>query len=202
MRSAVAAYRQALADHDPDDPLVHGKLAPLLLELDDEDGALASYRRAAEGHLQMGFRERALAVYQQARREFPLEAEFHSEAARVHLMRGRRADAALILAEGGHALGRSRRAEGIEMLRGALALQPDHLGATVALASLVRREGRRDEALRLLAGVERGLRGRALRRVRLEMLKAAPSLAAGWRWLKALLSADPANVAARPGAAS
>ncbi len=192
VKAAVAAYRAALAHHGPDDPRVHGKLAPLLAQLEDATGALASFRRAAEGHLQTGFVERALSVYLQARREFPLEPEFHCEAARVHLVRGRRADAAIVLAEGGRALGRTRRAEGIEMLRGALGLQPCHVEATLALAPLLRKEGQRDEARRLLERLEPGLRGAALRRARWEMLRAAPGLRAGWRWMTSLVSAEAA----------
>jgi tetratricopeptide (TPR) repeat protein len=190
VKSAVAAYRKALSQHDPDDPHVHGKLAPLLAQLEDGAGAMASFRRAAAGHLQTGFLERALSIYLQARHAFPLEPEFHSEAARVHLVRGRRADAAIVLAQGGRALGRTRRPEGIEMLRCALGLQPGHVEATLALAPLLRKEGQPDEAWKLLVRIEPGLRGAALRRARWEMLRAAPGFRAGYRWIAALLTAD------------
>ena len=190
VKAAVAAYRKALDQHDPDDPHVHGKLAPLLAQLEDAAGALASFRCAAEGHFQTGFAERALAVYLQARREFPLEPEFHSEAARVHLVRGRRADAAIILAEGGRALGGSRRAEGIEMLRGALALHPDHIEATLALAPLLCREGQRAEARRLLERIEPSLRGALVRRARWQLFRAAPSLRNGWRLFLSILAPE------------
>jgi tetratricopeptide (TPR) repeat protein len=185
-RAAAAGYRRALAEHDPDDPLVNGKLAPLLARLGDAPGALSSFRRAAEGHLRAGFNDRALAVYTQARDVFPLEADFHSEAARIHLLRGRRADAAIVLARGGRALGRTLRAAAIEMLRGALGLQPGQLEATLALAPLLRLEDRRGEALELLRSIEPELRGAPLRRVRWQILRTAPGLRAAWAWVAAL----------------
>ncbi len=148
----------------------------------------------------MGFVERALCVYLQARREFPLEPVFHMEAARVHLARGRRADAAIVLAEGGRAVGRARRADGIEMLRGALGLQPGHVQATLALALLLREEGQRKEARQLLERIEPSLRGATLRSARWEMFRVAPGIRAGWRWMTTLVAGEghrPPNPAAR-----
>lgn len=184
IKAAVAGYRKVLAEHG-DDPHVHGKLAPLLARLEDVAGALASFRLAAEGHLGAGFLDRALSVYGQGRGFFPLEAEFHSEAARIHLVRGRRADAAIVLTEGGRALGRTQRADAIEMLRGALGIQPGDLEATLALVPLLRGEGRRDEARRLLEDVELGLRGTSRRRVRWQILRTAPGFRSFFRWLAA-----------------
>lgn len=185
VKAAVATYRRVLLDHG-DDALVRGKLAPLLAYLDEDDEAVDSFRRAAEGHLAAGFLDRALAVYTQARAAFPLEAEFHSEAARIHLLRGRRADGAIVLAEGGQALGRTRRTDAIEMLRGALGIQPGHLPATLTLARLLRQDGQRDEARRLLEGVEGAARGAWLRRVRWALFRTEPGLHTGWRWLRSL----------------
>jgi tetratricopeptide (TPR) repeat protein len=182
--AAAAAYRRALAEHGPD-PRVHGKLAPVLLLLHDRAGAAASFRSAAEGHLESGFVDRALAVYRQARQALPLEPEFHSEAARIHLLRGRRAEAAAALAQGGRALARRDPAAATELLRGALALQPSNLEVVVALAPLLRRQGGSAEALALLAPLEREARGPELRRVRWAIFRVAPGLRTGWRWLAA-----------------
>jgi Tfp pilus assembly protein PilF len=184
VRTAVAGYRLVLAEHG-DDPHVHGKMAPLLARLADADGARESFRCAAAGHARAGFLDRALAVYVQARAAFPLEPDFHAEAARIHLVRGRRADAALALAAGGRALGRTRPADAVEMLRGALALHPAHLEATLALAPLLCREGRRGEAVEQLEALAPDARGPALRRVRWALFRAAPSAASAWRWLRA-----------------
>jgi tetratricopeptide (TPR) repeat protein len=186
VKAAVAGYRKVLEQHGHDDPHVHGKLAPLLARLEDDAGALASFRSAADGHLKAGFLDRALSVYVQASGTFPLEPDFHSEAARIHLVRGRRADAALSLVQGGRALGRTRRGDAIEMLRGALGLSPGHLEATLAIAPLLRVEGRRDEARGLLQAVEPGLRGAPLRRVRWALFRLCPGFRTGWRWLRAL----------------
>ncbi len=186
LKAAAAGYRKALAQHGRADPHVHGKLAPVLAQLDDEDGALASFRSAAEGHARTGFLDRALAVYVQASAAFPLEPDLHAEAARIHLARGRRADAVLVLAAGGRALARARRRDAIEMLRSALVLQPGHLEATLVLCPLLRKEGRRTEARELLEGVEPGLRGAALRRVRWAIFRVAPGFRTAWRWARSL----------------
>ncbi len=188
LKAAAEGYRRVLAEHDPDDPHVNGKLAPLLAHLGDTTGALSSFRRSAEGHLRAGFHDRALAVYAQACDAFPLEPDFHSEAARIHLVRGRRADAAIVLVRGGRALGRTRRASAIEMLQGALGLQPSDLEATLALAPLLRREDRRSEALELLRCIEPELRGAPRRRVRWQILRTAPGLRTAWGWMAALTS--------------
>ena len=188
LRAAVQGYRKVLAEHGPDDPHVNGKLAPLLARLADATGALSSFRLAAEGHLRAGFHDRALAVYSQAREAFPLEPAFHSELARIHLVRGRRADAAIVLARGGRALGRTQRARAIEMLRGALGLQPGHLDATLFLAPLLRREDQHGEALELLRSIEPELYGAPLRRVRWQIFRTAPGLRTAWSWAAALTS--------------
>ncbi len=186
LKAAVAAYRKALAANSPHDPHIHGKLATLLARLEDADGAAASFRQAAEGHLRAGFLDRALAVYQQARQAFPLVPEFHSEAARIHLIRGRRAEAAIVLADGGRALSRAQRADAIEMLRGALGIRPRHVEATLTLAPLLRIEGRAVEARQMLLEIEPGLRGAPLRRARWEIFRAVPGLRTGWRFVRAL----------------
>jgi tetratricopeptide (TPR) repeat protein len=184
LEAAAAAYRSVLAEHGPD-PRVHGKLAPVLVLLKDRAGAAASFRSAAEGHLAAGFLDRALAVYCQARQALPLEPEFHSSAAHMHLLRGRRIDAAAVLAQGGRVVGRRDPAAAMDLLRSALSIQPANLEAVVALAPLLRRERRSAEALELLAQVEPGARGRALRRVRWAIFRAAPGFRTGWRWLAA-----------------
>jgi tetratricopeptide (TPR) repeat protein len=186
LAAAAAGYRRVLVEHDASDPHVHCKLAPVLTRLGDDAGALSSFRLAAEGHVRAGFVDRALAVYAQAREVFPLESDFHTEAARIHLARGRRADAAIALVRGGRALARARRADAIEMLRGAMSLQPGHVEATLALAPLLRREDRRGEALELLRAIEPGVRGAALRRVRWQILRASPGLRTAWRWIAAV----------------
>ena len=186
LKAAAEGYRRALAEHDPADPHVNGKLAPLLARLGDADGARASFLRAAEGHARAGFDDRALAVCTQARDAFPLEPHFHREAARLHLVRGRRADAAIALARGGQALARERPADAIGLLRGALALEPGDFETSLLAASLLRRAGRRGEALALLAGIAPGLRGARLRRVRWQVLRAAPGIRAALRWAASL----------------
>ena len=184
--AAATVYRQVLAEHGPD-PRVHGKLAPVLVQLDDLAGAVASFRGAAQGYLGAGFSDRALAVYMQARAAVPLECEFHREAARIYLVRERRADAANVLAEGGRVLGASRREVAMAMLRDALALQPTHVEATLALAPLLRKVGRSTDARELLDRIEPNLRGRELRRARWMMFRIAPGFRTASRWLSVCL---------------
>jgi tetratricopeptide (TPR) repeat protein len=190
LRAAVAGYRQVLEEHGPDDAVVQTKLAPLLARIHDVDGALESFHSAAEAHLKAGFLDRALSVYTQAREAFPLEPDFHSEIARIHLVRGRSADAVLALVEGGQALASELPVDAAELLQCALSLQPDHLEATLLLAKLLRGDGYRAEALGMLRRLEPGVRGKARRSVRRAIFLTAPGARTALSWLRAVFAAE------------
>jgi hypothetical protein len=130
--------------------------------------------------------DRAAAVCVNATTVFPLDAGFRLEAARLKLQRGRKADAAAVLVDGGRALARARRRDAAaSLLRRALEISPDHLDAALALAPLLAAEGRRGEARALLAAAEERAVGRELRRVRWATFWLAPSPATLLRALAA-----------------
>jgi len=183
IRKAVAGYRKVLAV-DPNDIAVHGKIAPLLAQRRQRDEALRSFQFAAQGHLKAGFQDRALAVYTQAAAHFPEEAWIWDEIARLHLLRGRRADAVNALLDGGIRLGRQVRPKGIVLLRKALEIEPWHLEATLALARLLARSGEKVEALDMLEDLAQRVRGKGRRRVRRAIFGLSATPGNAWRWLR------------------
>lgn len=185
VRKAVAEYRKAL-ESDPEDPSVNVKLAPLLARIGDAEGATRCFRNAARKHLEAGFTDRAAAVNLAASGVFPLMPGFRLELARINLARGRRADAVTALVDGGRALARARTDEtAITLLRKALEIEPWHPDAALALAPVLARAGRAEEARRLLDGLDARLRGSARRRARWVALRIWPGPRALWRWLRA-----------------
>jgi cytochrome c-type biogenesis protein CcmH/NrfG len=186
LKKAIAGYRQVL-QADPKDAAVHGKIAPLLARTGQPSEALASFEAAARIHLGAGFSDRALSIVVQAARFFPERASFWEAASRLHLRRGRRVDAATVLTKGGTRVGAAAPAEGVRLLRLALAVDTWNVGTRLALARLLRRQQRRAEARALLEELAPRLSGQDLRRVRRALFWIAPTPAAGWRWLRAAL---------------
>jgi tetratricopeptide (TPR) repeat protein len=181
---AIAGYRRAL-QADPDDLAVHAKIAPLLAVAGDRTGALASFRCAADGQARAGFHERALALLIHAAEHFPDEEALWPDIARLHLQRGRRAEAVSALTAGGWRLCLSRRLDVAErVLKLAVQLDPGDADAQVILARTVARAGRRAEALELLEAVVARERGRRRSAVRGVMFRIAPSPARLWAWLR------------------
>jgi tetratricopeptide (TPR) repeat protein len=186
-RKAIAGYQKVL-ETVPGDLAVHAKVAPLLARNDQREAALASFRFAAEGQVKAGFPDRGLSLTRQAAGFFPEEVRLWEEIARLHLARARRADAVAALVEGGGRLHRLRSlAAAGQVLRRAVEIEPWHPDATLLLARVLARNGRRDEALSLLEGMEGRAAGRQLRRTRGIAFGIAPSPARLWRWAKAAL---------------
>jgi tetratricopeptide (TPR) repeat protein len=182
---AIKLYRAVLAK-EPNDAVVHGKIAPLLARRKKLRGeALASFRLAAQGQLKAGFTDRAIALYVQAAAFFPLETELWEEIARLDQVRGRRADAIEALMEGAGHLGKTRptRPEGARLLRKALEMEPWHLEATLLLARLLAKDREKEEALALLEDLAGRVRGKGRRRVRRAIFRISPTPANAWRWL-------------------
>jgi tetratricopeptide (TPR) repeat protein len=186
LKKAIAGYRQVL-QANPKDAAVHGKIAPLLARTGQPSEAVASFEAAARIHLDAGFSERALAIVVQAARFFPKRANFWEAASRLHRLRGRRVDAAVVLTKGGTQIGAATPAEGVRLLRLALEADTWNVGARLALARLLRRQRRRADARALLEELAPRLSGQDLRRVRRALFRIAPTPAAGWRWLRAAL---------------
>lgn len=184
-RKAVALYREVLAVH-PEDLAANGRVAPLLADCGEREAALESFRRAAAGHERAGFADRALSVLGQATDRFPEEEQLWDEVARLHLFRGRRADAAAALARGGAALlSRRALAPAERMLGRARGIEPWHPEASLLLARVLGRVGRAGEALQLLDGLAARAGGRTRARAHRAAFRLSPTPRRLWRWLLA-----------------
>jgi tetratricopeptide (TPR) repeat protein len=200
VKKAIALYRKVLAV-DPGDLGVHAKLAPLLARSGQRAEALASFQLAAGGQLRAGFTERAIALHRQVVDAFPDELPAWEEITRLHLQRGRTADAVAVLVLGGTRLLRSSHLViGARLLERARELEPWHPEATLVLARIYWRGRRRGDALTLLDGLSARTRGATLRQARRLAFFIRPTPAHLWRWVQAAwrASARPAPTPA-PG---
>ena len=184
-KKAIAGYRTVL-ETAPGDLAVHAKIAPLLARTGQREAALASFRFAAEGQEAAGFPDRGLSLMVQAAGLYPEEARLWEEIARLHLTRARRADAVAALVAGGRRLFHLRAlAAGAQVLRRAVEIEPWQPEATVLLARVLARSGRKEEALALLDGLDSRVDGKVRRRARRAAWLVSPSLRRTWRWLGA-----------------
>jgi tetratricopeptide (TPR) repeat protein len=187
LKKAIAGYRQVLGQ-SPRDLVVLGKVAPLLARTGQAEEAQRCFEAAARGQLEAGFMDRSLAVYVQAAEHFPERAFYWEEAARLHTLRGTRADAVLTLVEGGARLGRAVPDAGARLLRRALEIDAWHVEGRLVLSRLLLRLRQAAEARALLEELAPRLSGRPLRRVRGALFRLSPTPAAAWRWLRAALA--------------
>ncbi|MCY1079667.1 tetratricopeptide repeat protein [Archangium lansingense] len=184
LKKAIAGYRKAL-EMEPKDPAVHVKLAPLLARVNEAEASLQSFRTAAQGHLDKGFADKALAVYTQAAETFPTQVNLWQQVAQMNLAKGRRADAVKMFLRGRLLLrGKDERREAIALLKEALALEPTLFDPRLDLALLLSRQYLPAEAMALLDPMVKELKGAQLRQVRWTMFRVSPSLGALWRWLR------------------
>lgn len=184
-KQAIAGYRRLL-EANPQDLTVHAKLAPLLAAAGDRPGALQSFRTAADGQAKAGFHERALSLFIQAADHFPDEESLWPEIARLHLQRGRRAEAVATLTEGGWRLHVARRYDVAErVLRLAMQFEPYDGDAMAILARTLHKAGRRAEAIALLEDLAGRVSGRRLTAVRRLLFWIRPTAPHLWAWLRA-----------------
>jgi tetratricopeptide (TPR) repeat protein len=185
-KQAIAGYRRVL-EANPQDLTVHAKLAPLLAASGDRPGALQSFRTAADGQSKAGFHERALSLFIQAAEHFPDEEPLWPEIARLHLQRGRRAEAVASLTEGGWRLHVARRHDVAErVLRLALQFEPYDGDAIAILARTLHKARRSDEAVALLEDLAARVGGRRRAAVRGLLFRIRPTLPHLWAWARAL----------------
>jgi tetratricopeptide (TPR) repeat protein len=185
LKKAITGYRKAL-ELEPKDPVVHGKLAPLLARANESEAALESFRAAAQGHLDKGFADKAMAVYTQAAETFPQQIGLWQQLSQLNISKGRRVDAVKILLRGRLYLRRGdERRQAITLLQEAITLEPTLFDPRLDLARLLAKEGHQAEALGLLNPMVKELKGGELRRVRWALLRVSPSLGAWGRWVRA-----------------
>lgn len=186
-KQAIAEYRRVL-EQEPGNPVILGKLAPLLAETRQLAEAGATWSAAGKQYENQGFSEKALAVYTQAVAYLPRSVELWETISGLYLARSRRADAVSALLEGRkHFRRRKQRPLAIRLLRGAVRIEPWQLDATLDLARLLTKSGARPEADRLYQGLCERTRDTHLRRVRAAMFRRSPTPASLWRWLRAAL---------------
>jgi tetratricopeptide (TPR) repeat protein len=180
---AIELYGRVL-EHEPTNPDLHRRLAPLLAATGRVEDALRSYRVAAGSLARRGFLDHAVGVYREAAQRLPREPEVWEALAKLELERGKPADAHLTLLRGArHLRGRRRRSEAVALLRRAHELEPQHFETGCALARALVRMGARRHAAAVLADMAIWAHGREQRRVRMRQFLLAPGLTTAWRWL-------------------
>lgn len=188
LKKAIAGYRKAL-ELEPKDPAVHGKLAPLLARAKQPEAALQSFQAAAQGHLDKGFADKALAVYSQAADTFPHQVKLWQQLAQLSVSKGHRADAVKALLRGRlHHRRKGERRGAITLLQEALSLDPTLFEVKLDLALQLSRERHRAEAMTILnALVQEAKSRRQLRRLRWTLVQVEPGVNAWGRWLRAVV---------------
>src|SRR5229473_3744928 len=183
VRKAVKWYRKVL-EKEPGDTQVRTKIAPLLARLGRWDESRAAFDMAADGFLAKGFVPKAIAVWTLAARTFPEHVEYWERIANQQVMSGRKADGVRALLDGRSRLRkRKQRPLAVLLLRQALELEPGRVEVTLDLADLLRRDGAKDEAKRLLTtALLRVGRGKMRRKVRFAQFRVEPSFRAALDW--------------------
>jgi tetratricopeptide (TPR) repeat protein len=185
-RKAVDLYRRVLA-LEPNNMDIERRVAPLLAETKRPDEAWKAYRRAADALARKGFVEQAIGIYREAAGYLPGKVELWHALSDLEIERGRKRDAVTTLLEGRrHLRGRKRRREAIALLERGRRIDARHFETGFELAGLLRRDGMRYRARRVLSELADWTSGAELRRVRLRQLRMEPTPAAAWRWLRSV----------------
>ena len=182
-RKAVRWYLKVL-EHQPNDHQTNARVAPLLARLGRWEEARSSFDRAADGFLSAGFAPKAIAVWSVAAQNFPEHVEYWERIANQQVLGGRKQDAVVTLIGGRKRLRKKRqRPLAMVLLRQALTLDPMHVEATLDLADLLRKDGARAEARRILSAALGFVRARpARRKVRFALFRIEPSFRGALDW--------------------
>ena len=188
LKKAISGYKKAL-ELEPKDPVIHGKLAPLLARAKQPEAALQSFQAAAQGHLDKGFADKALAVYSQAADTFPHQVKLWQQLAQLNASKGLRMDAVKALLRGRlHFRRKHERRGAITLLQDTLALDPTLFEVKLDLALQLSRERHQAEAMTILNALMPEAKSRRhLRRLRATLLRVEPSPSAWGRWIRAVV---------------
>lgn len=195
---AIELYRR-VQSFEPQNPEIHGKLAPLLAGTGQHFDAWISYRTVARGHLRAGQTDKALAVYREAALYLPQEVQAWQAIGRLLAKNGNTADAIETLLEGSRQF-RTRwlRPQAIFLLRRARDLDLWNPEVILDLARLLAIQQQEREARLLLDGLVERSGGERLQRVRAAQFRLRPTPSAAWRWLESLLRPTPERASAPP----
>jgi len=185
LKVAISEYKKILAA-DPADQAVHMKIAPLLAQAKNYPEAWKSFKAAAEKYEKGGFFNKAVGVYSHASRCMPKETRPWEALSGLYLSQGLKADAVSILMKGHlHFRGRKDRDKGIKMLKNAFDILPWAFEPTYALAGLLARSGRKDEAVALYEGLAAKKTAEKRRKALWAAFRARPNASSAWKWVKA-----------------
>lgn len=116
---------------------------------------------------------------------FPRDEKLWNELARLHRERARKAEAVKVYVSAQqHFRGKKHREVAVRLLRSALEIEPLHVDATVKLAKLLKQDGQKDDARRLLESAAAQVRGNGLKQIRKAQFGLTKSPAALWRWVR------------------
>lgn len=184
-KKAIAELRKVLAV-DPADPAAHAKLGPLLISAGQPAEALESFRIAADDLDARGFADKALSLWLQIAQTKVNDLDAWEKVTQFHVSRGRKADGVKVLLQAASLQqGKEGRPRAVRLLEDALLFVPQHLEATLALAPLLAKEGRRPDARALLEGALTFTTGPDQRRVHKRLFLLFPGFRTLWRWLRA-----------------
>jgi thioredoxin-like negative regulator of GroEL len=186
---AIALYQQVLT-HEPDNPEILRKVAPLLAKTKQNDEAWKSYRKAAQRLTDRGFSEQAIGLYREACDSLPREVAVWKALAELEVARGRRADAIAVLLAGRRHFGSWRaRGKAIELLHYARKIDRENFDVDFDLAVLLANSGARPRARQLLEALAARSHARELRRVRARLFVLFPSPRSAYGWVASLVRA-------------
>ena len=125
---ALKLYSRVL-EHEPENPDLQRRVAPLLADSGRVEDALASYRIAAGSLARKGFIDHAVGVYREAAQRLPRQRVVWEMLADLEIQRGKPADAHRALVEGArHLRGRHLRSDAVTLLLRARELEPLGIG--------------------------------------------------------------------------
>jgi len=202
-RKAIRAYEEILSV-DPRNTDIHIRIAPLYIRTRRREQAKGSLRRAIAWYERQGFVEKAIAALRLILTVDRRDLAAYLHLADLHLDRGHRGDALNLLAGARKAFrGRRHRDEALKIEEKILRLAPDDFHVQLSRVRLLRKTGRRREALKQLRNMEeewsrKGNRHhwRTTRRV---LFRLAPSRSTGWDYLCSLLTSPPSFIPLRGG---
>src|SRR5258707_4070335 len=183
VRKAIAGYSKVL-QNEPNDYQVHTRLTPLLGNVRRWEVSRKSFHAAGEGYLAAGFADKAVAVWTMAAQHFPEDVPYWERIANELVKRGHKADAIRTLLQGRHQLRlRFQRPLAIQLLEQVLVLEPSHFDATLDLVRLLRLQGPKPKAEKLLTHFSRDARGPKLRQVRAAQFRLSPGFRTFLSWV-------------------
>ncbi len=187
-KKAVSLYRRVL-ENEPENDVLHKRVAQLLAQSRRMEEALEHYRKAADGLVRRGFQDHAIAVYRESLHFEPRVTWVWTRVATLEAERGYVGDAVETLRSGARCFrSRKERPQAIALLEHAHRLDPGAVDAALDLAHHHARDRRHAYAHAILEDVVPHARGRGLRRLRARQFCLRPTPLALGRWVLSWLS--------------